>query len=757
MKIIPLIILISTFFISVCGLNAEIVKILIQGDSQKIMDPRNGKQDNFVPFMSKVLTDPVTRDADFILQMGDIIEDNVGNVSEQYAVARQGWQALGDHIPYALNIGNTDDVPEFLAAFDYLPEPLSTNYGGQNFAYEFTAGGVEWLIISMRYSGGSSTKSETDWAYDLIQSNTNKKIIFIKHEVNVDSTLVNNLKKYPNVVFVLSGHTLSEHRFLTGDNGNPMPWIRTCHHDAKRDSYFRMLLIDTIKGTVRSSFYSPQYEKFLHDPSAPYHRSGASDPWVLTGFDFGASEGVRTVGNDAQFMSLDVPSHVFPSSAFTATAVFENVGTTEWDADLLSNKYKLGSENSRDNVDWGVGTSRTLVSESVLPGEAHTFEINCVGPTDEGYYNFQRRMVREGVEWFGELSENRIMYVSSDKVVDGSFEEESGSLWILGDSASRSSNDSVSGDFSLMLSGSTTVTKRTVAIDNYTDYEVRFWARADMVEGSGNVVFDTNDVFDSAGEGQFVIGSSLTEWRQFKGRFNSGDKDSVTFRILGKNLKGAAFFDDIVLVPMRPSPNFKSVYDVTAYVDENYSLTIDTSAFDVNTLGYESLSLPGWLTLNIDNGVFTLSGTPAKEDIGVHAVTFNVMDTENREFYTFVIKVYENTQYSLWNQFHKVGPKRQDADDDGIQNLLEFALGGEPNENESNAILPRLSLDGDDFEFTFRRHQSAPKYKLLESEDLIHWTDHTIINDVHGHAGDQVKVKIPAQDGKKFFRLEVSE
>ena len=104
-----------------------------------------------------------------------------------------------------------------------------------------------------------------------------------------------------------------------------------------------------------------------------------------------------------------------------------------------------------------------------------------------------------------------------------------------------------------------------------------------------------------------------------------------------------------------------------------------------------------------------------------------------------------------------MGPKRQDADDDGIQNLLEFALGGEPNENESNAILPRLSLDGDDFEFTFRRHQSAPKYKLLESEDLIHWTDHTIINDVHGHAGDQVKVKIPAQDGKKFFRLEVSE
>ena len=42
---------------------AEVVKILIQGDTQKIMDAANGKQDNFVPLMAKLLTDPVTRDA----------------------------------------------------------------------------------------------------------------------------------------------------------------------------------------------------------------------------------------------------------------------------------------------------------------------------------------------------------------------------------------------------------------------------------------------------------------------------------------------------------------------------------------------------------------------------------------------------------------------------------------------------------------------------------------------------------------------
>ena len=51
------------------NVNAEIVKILVMGDTQKVTDTR---PQIFLDTMDRILTDPVTSDADFILQMGDV-------------------------------------------------------------------------------------------------------------------------------------------------------------------------------------------------------------------------------------------------------------------------------------------------------------------------------------------------------------------------------------------------------------------------------------------------------------------------------------------------------------------------------------------------------------------------------------------------------------------------------------------------------------------------------------------------------------
>ena len=445
MNKIPLFLLLFVcMHLSNYDLSAKIIKILIQGDTQKIMDPKNGKQHNFVPFMAKLLTDPITRDADFILQMGDIVESDRDNSDrrQQYLVAREGWRQLDGKIPYVLNLGNNDNFEEYLEAFSDLPKPYWSNNEGRNFAYNFDAGGISWLVISLRY--GSSSEEHQSMV-SLIESHPQMKVILIKHEINFSSGLVKRLKKYPNVTFILSGHTRSGKALLTGDNGNKIGWIRTCHHSEHRDSYHRILLIDTVKGTVSSSFYSPQYEKFWHDPKAPHNNPVKGAPWIWHGFNFGF--GSSGGSNDAEFVSLEMPSSVIPGQQFEAEVTYKNTGTSTW---LADSKYKLGSHNLRNNQDWGSRTKRTKLSENVEPGEKYTFIVNCVAPATEGSYDFQRRMVQEKVGWFGDFSENRAVEVTRNVVLNASFENRDQS-WQMASGATLDTGNRKSGDFSLKL------------------------------------------------------------------------------------------------------------------------------------------------------------------------------------------------------------------------------------------------------------------------------------------------------------------
>ena len=84
------------------NVNAEIVKILVMGDTQKVTDTR---PQIFLDTMDRILTDPGTSDADFILQMGDVSEDDFDHC---WDTAQEGWRKLDGIMPYVLNIGNND-------------------------------------------------------------------------------------------------------------------------------------------------------------------------------------------------------------------------------------------------------------------------------------------------------------------------------------------------------------------------------------------------------------------------------------------------------------------------------------------------------------------------------------------------------------------------------------------------------------------------------------------------------------------------
>jgi Calx-beta domain/Hydrazine synthase alpha subunit middle domain len=68
-----------------------------------------------------------------------------------------------------------------------------------------------------------------------------------------------------------------------------------------------------------------------------------------------------------------------------------------------------------------------------------------------------------------------------------------------------------------------------------------------------------------------------------------------------------------------------------------------------------------------------------------------------------------------------LGAPDADADNDGLANLTEYALGSQPG-NPSSAIKPVANLNGSHLELSFTRVRSDVTYTVEVSDDLINWT-----------------------------------
>ena len=110
---------------------------------------------------------------------------------------------------------------------------------------------------------------------------------------------------------------------------------------------------------------------------------------------------VLSPSNQSEFVSQSVPTTMTAGEAYTATIKMKNIGNTTWEA---GTGYKLGSQNAQDNTTWG--TSRAYLTNSVPPGGTAVFTFQVWAPGKAGSYNFQWRMLREFVEWFGPSTPN---------------------------------------------------------------------------------------------------------------------------------------------------------------------------------------------------------------------------------------------------------------------------------------------------------------------------------------------------------------
>jgi hypothetical protein len=90
-----------------------------------------------------------------------------------------------------------------------------------------------------------------------------------------------------------------------------------------------------------------------------------------------------------------------PSSTQEVSVVMRNTGTLPW---TTAEGYRLGSQHPQDNTIWGLG--RVDLPGTIARSAEATFSFTVTAPSTPGTYNFQWQLLQEGVEWFGDTSEN---------------------------------------------------------------------------------------------------------------------------------------------------------------------------------------------------------------------------------------------------------------------------------------------------------------------------------------------------------------
>jgi hypothetical protein len=281
------------------------MKFVLIGDTQKIV---NEAPATFIPAMQWLADNAASEGISFVLQMGDNTEDSIAS---NWDTVQTAWYKLDGKVPYVLNIGNNDVINDSaannfnehfpLSRYQVWPSFVSNYDRHNNVAHQFSAAGVNWLVISIMVAPSTAY---LDWAENLVAINPDKKVILISHDANPTSNVSSLGKRHANVVFVLCGHVNPVlHQLLTANDGHQIGYVRTCHHSATLDSYFCFVELDTTTGIASFRFYSPQYGKYWDDPTAP--QSNPDSPWQWSGFDFGTASTDRnwTNGNGNRLWS----------------------------------------------------------------------------------------------------------------------------------------------------------------------------------------------------------------------------------------------------------------------------------------------------------------------------------------------------------------------------------------------------------------------------------------------------------------------
>lgn len=261
-------------------------KLILIGDTQKLANKYPGTFNQ----MTQWIADNATSNGiAYVLHMGDLTEDSIdGN----WDIAQTAMRKLDHKIHYAVTVGNNDliDDSNAIKFNEHFPLDYYKNTSGfvsnfdrySNSAHLFSAGGLDWLIVSLRHDPDPEAMK---WAENLLAKNPDKKVIILSHsflsgtvsspKITGDggTTIWNTVKKYSNVMFIFCGHNGNTRKVLTGDNGNTVFAVLTNFQGLLNVSYMNFVELDTLSRTVKFNYFSPFTNKSL-------------DKWEWAGVNF---------------------------------------------------------------------------------------------------------------------------------------------------------------------------------------------------------------------------------------------------------------------------------------------------------------------------------------------------------------------------------------------------------------------------------------------------------------------------------------
>ncbi len=125
---------------------------------------------------------------------------------------------------------------------------------------------------------------------------------------------------------------------------------------------------------------------------------------------------VTSAGNGAEFITQqNVPALLRLNQNATVNVTMKNIGLTTW---TKASGYKLGSQNTQDNTVWGFNRVELSDTDAILPGQEKTFQFEITAPNIAGNNNFQWKLIKEGVEWFGGLTPNKTIAIGAENYLD---------------------------------------------------------------------------------------------------------------------------------------------------------------------------------------------------------------------------------------------------------------------------------------------------------------------------------------------------
>ncbi|MEN9881350.1 MAG: hypothetical protein RLZZ308_533 [Candidatus Parcubacteria bacterium] len=245
------------------------------------------------------------------------------------------------------------------------------------------------------YDPALTWRDALDGSLDYLRKQTKPSFAFGRNNIIISEAGIpeNNPKASPSTFNAIIAYALSE---------KDMPWFLywTLYDN---ECNIKNITVSTIENTA-SECDGLWIKKPDNTLGATFSRFQAT--YLL-------SNNNNTTSN-AQFISQTVPTSVVKGEKFTVSITLKNSGKTTWTKGGL---YRLGSQNPQDTKTWLPSGGRVFLSdtEAVKPGEQKTFTFSATAPSNEGVYHFQMRMVKEGVEWFGDSSSDVVINVTNAK------------------------------------------------------------------------------------------------------------------------------------------------------------------------------------------------------------------------------------------------------------------------------------------------------------------------------------------------------